>query len=185
MKEKIYFVSSNKVKIAEMMYLFDNSLEVIDYDCQEIQGSPEEVCKDKLLKAQKKLEKDIIVVCDDFCVFEGLYDFPGVYLKDFLRMGFKKIESIVEKVGRRFKMSTILGLYYKGDVNFFYGSYSGYIHLREGIEDQMSINPLLMIEETGKFFTDFTFEELCENNHRKKAAYKLKEYFKSKNFDYK
>lgn len=85
------YVTGNEFKFREAKELFED-LERGTVNIKEIQGSPEEVVRDKCLKAFNALNEPVLV--DDASLgISDLGGFPGPYVKDFLSIG---VESIGE-----------------------------------------------------------------------------------------
>jgi inosine triphosphate pyrophosphatase len=84
--KKIYFVSSNQGKREELKQILENSLiksgyslEFIELDIPEIQGSGLEVIQEKTLSCASLL-KEILICEDSSLCFKAWNDFPGVYM---------------------------------------------------------------------------------------------------------
>lgn len=55
------------------------NLQILTLDLKEIQGTPEEIISDKLVRACKKINGP--VMCEDTCVgFEAYHGLPGPYM---------------------------------------------------------------------------------------------------------
>lgn len=131
---RLYFVSSNENKFRELQSCLNCPIHLFEYDLLEIQGTSEEIMKHKLEEAYKILNhekgffaKDLILIDDSCLNLKGLYGFPGVYAKDFLKIGFSAIHEIVSKVGNEAKSSCQLGLLYNDQMLIFEGQTDGYI----------------------------------------------------------
>lgn len=128
----MYFVSSNSRKFEEVSALLGIPIHHISYEFPEIQGTPYEIIEHKLQSAKKYImkidsEKHLILMDDSALHLDGLHGFPGVYAKDFLKIGFEAISEIVSKVGRDAKMMCQLGLLYKNKTYIFIGETQGEI----------------------------------------------------------
>jgi non-canonical purine NTP pyrophosphatase (RdgB/HAM1 family) len=82
--KKIYFATGNKDKLNEAKEILkEYNIIQINVEIPELQGTPEEVTKEKANIAYKKLKKPIIVD-DTGLAFNALNGMPGIYIKHFL-----------------------------------------------------------------------------------------------------
>ena len=86
--EKLYFVTGNKNKLAEVQQILGDSvdLEAVDIDLPELQGTPEEIVLEKCRIAFDQLKKPCIVEDTSLC-FNALNGLPGPYIKWFIKDG--------------------------------------------------------------------------------------------------
>lgn len=168
---KLFFVSTNKFKYLQMKHLLNTELELIDANIQEIQGTSDEIIRDKLEKACQRFPDKYIIVDDSSICIKSLNGFPGPYGKYFLDMGIDVVEDLILKMGGNTILECKLGFGIlrngKMEVNIFTGCIEGEIMkrlngLKEKLKLKEKIEKLLYISEP---FDDFKnsddIEEAC------------------------
>lgn len=181
---KLFFVSSNKNKFNEIKTFLNVPMHHIQFDCPEIQGTAHEVILHKLFKAreylQKQNEREHLIIMDDSCMhINGLYGFPGVYAKDFLKIGLDAIIEIVTKVGREVKMSCQLGLFYNNRIKIFIGTTNGTIGTYNSDRLGIDFDSITFVNE--KRLSDLTIDEKNMISARGKACKALRGFLIEKN----
>ncbi|KRH93871.1 Inosine triphosphate pyrophosphatase [Pseudoloma neurophilia] len=176
---KLFFVTSNKNKFEEIKALLSIPMHHIKFEFPEIQGTAQEVIVHKLFKARKHLGKefheDDIILMDDSCMhLNGLYGFPGVYAKDFLKIGFDAILEIVTKVGKEVKMTCQLGLLYKNKTKIFVGTADGQIGSYDSQKMGSDFDSITFINK--KRLSDLSINEKNLVSARGKACKSLQEF---------
>ena len=182
MKEKLIIVTGNELKFKQLAYSLDNY-----FDCEqgifatyEIQGTGEEILKDKMSRAYQYFKVPILV--DDTSVhFEELNGFPGPYIRDFLKF----LPSY--EMGKKFKGSKVrvisrLGLMKNNDQ----------IIISEGVVEGIVVDPKVEnpgFREFDNFFQpdgldrpliEFSPEDTMQFSHRGNAVKNLLEKLKTK-----
>lgn len=176
---KLFFLTSNKKKYDEIKSFLKIPIHHIHFECPEIQGTAHEVIVHKLLKARKYLcqtdIKEHIIIMDDSCIhINGLYGFPGVYAKDFLKIGFDAIIEIVTKVGREVKMTCQLGLLYNDLTKIFMGTTDGTIGTYDANKSGPDFDSIAFVNE--KRLSDLSIDEKNIISARGKACLALQEF---------
>ncbi|ADM11405.1 Ham1 nucleoside triphosphatase [Encephalitozoon intestinalis ATCC 50506] len=99
---KIYFATTNLKKLNEVKEFLKTDIDHMRISMTEIQGPSEKIVEHKLDQAAPFINpKDAVIVDDTSFSLEALGGFPGVYVKDFLEIGTRKIWEIVEKIGNK------------------------------------------------------------------------------------
>lgn len=159
---KLFFVSTNKSKYQQLKQSLNLDLEFINADIQEIQGTHENIIRDKLEKACRLYPNKYIIVDDSSICLKSLNGFPGPYGKYFLEMGFDVVENLVSKIGRCATLECKLGLGIlrndKLDMNIFSGVIEGEIIQRLNNEQKNSINDILDQNDRNVKVTDLGFK---------------------------
>lgn len=178
--QPLLVVTGNKKKIREFRALIPYSMEFMDLDIDEIQGTHEEVLRHKALSAYNIIGKDLII--DDSGMYcEALNGFPGPYTKDFLKIGLQKIYSIL-KNNNNIKTKNVCMLSYVRD---------GVLHVFKGEVDVNFLSPpedprhleLLFdnqfptIEDRQRFLDNNGICGVSEFSHRKKAVDAFLEFY--------
>ncbi len=87
MARKLYFVTGNLNKLSEYRAVFERitSVQLVHraLEITEIQGSAEDITKDKVIKAANALNKDFVMVEDSSLSISALGGLPGPYIKYF------------------------------------------------------------------------------------------------------
>ena len=82
---EIVFVTGNKDKYREAKNILKGfEIKQIDYDITEIQGTADEIIKDKIKKAIEHFNKPCMVE-DTSLYIDGLQGLPGPYIKEFVK----------------------------------------------------------------------------------------------------
>jgi non-canonical purine NTP pyrophosphatase (RdgB/HAM1 family) len=177
----LYFVTTNIKKKLEVEACLKLPIDQICIDIDEIQGTKEEIAKDKLKKALIGNEEKIIIIDDTAIELKALNGFPGPYGKDFLKIGYDCIENLVSKIGRETILSTVLGLgYYKNGkpvYELFEGCIEGEIIKKDFDKDKCwEFDGVFRPLGQEKVYGEMSFEGKNALSHRAIACKKLKEY---------
>lgn len=83
---KLHIVSGNANKIREIQGILGDQVEIIahDIDLPEIQGTVEEIAREKCLAAMSQIQEGPLVVEDTSIGLDALNGMPGPYVKWFL-----------------------------------------------------------------------------------------------------
>lgn len=178
---KIYFATSNRHKYEEICAFLPFKLHQLDIEITEIQGKYTEIITSKLHRAAREhdLNGDAMLVDDTSLSLHGLYGFPGMYTKDFLKIGYKNIENIVQKVGRDAVVSCYLGLLQNNEIKIFHGAVEGKI-VPERPGRAFGFDSIFLFNDT-KTFSEMTLEEKNSISHRGRACMALTEYLRTMN----
>ena len=182
MKPKLFIVTGTKFKFDDLAYklkdYFDCEQKI--WDEHEIQGSPEEIIKDKLKKAYKKFGGAVLV--DDVSVYiDALNGFPGPYMKDFLK-AMEPYEMGHKFAGSRIKAVCRLGLMQgEDDLVIAKGEFEGVIVAPKSKDHKGRFFELFVkLDGTDKAMLDLTDEERNKYSHRGQAIQNLLKIFKTK-----
>lgn len=110
MKPKLTIVTGNELKFLQIAHALSEY-----FDCEqgifktyEIQGTPEEILQDKLIRSYEHFQAPVLV--DDTSLhFDYLNGFPGSYIRDFLQC-VKPYDMGKKFVGTRMKVVARLGI---------------------------------------------------------------------------
>lgn len=179
---KIYFASSNISKFEEMQVLLPFKLHHLKLDTNEVQGTSEDIINHKIHRAKREeiVAGSALLVDDNCLALEGLHGFPGVYIKDFLNIGFDNIEDIVQKVGRNATACCYLGLYCNDKVKIFTGSVNGKIVPRRAGRC-FGFDSIFLPDGKDKTFSEMGEEEKNKISHRGMASKAMVDYLRSGN----
>ncbi|PSN65804.1 inosine triphosphate pyrophosphatase-like protein [Corynespora cassiicola Philippines] len=83
---KLVFVSGNAYKINELRIILGETVEIeaVNLDLPEIQGTIEEIAKEKCQRAAEVLQKPVLIDDTSLC-FNAMGGLPGPYIKWFLQ----------------------------------------------------------------------------------------------------
>jgi inosine triphosphate pyrophosphatase len=179
---KIKFVTGNKDKFKEAQAIIPE-LEMLDIDLPEIQTLDyQELISNKLEKA-RKVSDEIVVVEDQQMGIKSLNGLPGPFIRWFLKtLGVRGLSDLVHKYDNHdVIVSTVIGVAYNNDVQFFKSSVTGQIVQPRGTNG-WGWDPIFEIDELKKTFAELTFEEKNEVSMRRKVFEQLKIYL-SKNYE--
>ena len=180
MKPKLLIVTGSEMKYQELSSRLSEFFECeqVQIDEPEIQGTSEEIIKNKLRKAYEKFKCSVLV--DDTSVhFEALNGFPGPYAKDFWKC-IPSYEAGMRYAGTRIKIVNHIGLC-KAD---------GQVILVDGVIEGDIVKPktkdtkgrefdiFLQADGTEKPMIEYSVEEKNKFSHRGLAMGKLIEMLK-------
>ncbi len=188
-RKKIAFVTGNKNKVAEVQRLLSSSsfafnIDNIKLDLPELQGSPQDIAREKCQMASQQLKAAVFT--EDTCLcFYCLNELPGPYIKWFLeRLGHDGLNKLLHGFNddRAYAQTTIA--YSPGlgeEVQLFEGRTEGRIVHARGSKD-FGWDPIFepTEEEQGygnrKTYAEMTTDEKNAISHRGRAFIKLGEY---------
>jgi len=171
---RINLISSSEKKIK---YFKSLGLDIKEHrvEIKEIQGTHLEILEAKAREAQKITKLDNILVDDTAIEFGELSPFPGVYAKDFIiSLGYPKIHDILDKIGRRCKMTTILGLIHKDVFYTFTGTVTG--DVLDQPRDHKWIDEVFVTDNQIKTISNMNSKEKLIYTNRGIASMKLVEF---------
>lgn len=181
---RICFATTNIRKFKELKGILNVELTQICEDIMELQGSMRQIVEHKLDQAVLFIGENEAVIVDDTGIsMDALGGFPGVYAKDFLKIGFTKINEILDRMGNnRATVFCGLGIAHKKDgkvtKNMFVGELSGRIvEPRDAISTEF--NDIFLPDGLDKCFSEMSIEEKNEISYRGIAGRKLLEYMVS------
>lgn len=183
-KKEIVYITGNKLKFEEGKAIL-NSYDIIrkeykvirkEYKIDEIQGTPEEIIKDKLKKAMKKCSRPCLVE-DISLEIDGLNSLPGPYIKDFLKhLGIEGIYGLVKRGSKRARAVIYMGYGVPGKKPaIFKGVMEGRITKPSKIR-KFGWDPVFIPKGYLRPFTEIA--EKNDISHRRKAIDKLINYLK-------
>ena len=175
------YVTGNKKKFEEAsLALAPLSLEQVDLESQEIQGTSKEILLDKARKSWEILRKPFIVEDVSFEI-EALGGMPGPYIKDFLFALSNNNITLFEIISplQNTKAKSLCHVAYvrsETDIIFITGSISGNIVPPKGNLDhgKVSFNKIFKPENFSKTYGEMTMEEHVLYSSRGDALRRLK-----------
>lgn len=183
MKPKLLIVTDNALKFKELSTgleeFFNCEQKVLDEP--EIQGSPEEIIKHKLISVHKVFGEMILV--DDVSLhLDELNGFPGPYIKDFLRC-FTPYETGVKFFGSKVKAVCWLGLLHgEGKIIIAQGVVNGKIVKPKGKDHKdRHFDLFFQADGTDRPMIEYSADEKNKFSHRGKAMKNLLKLLKEKN----
>lgn len=178
----IFYITGNKSKfkeakeIAKQINLIKKDLELNEPKTI----SQEEVVLDKARQAFKKIKKPVLT--DDTAIYFKAYkNFPGTYTKFlFQAIGFKGVENLMKKTGRKACFQTLLCYKDKNKEKIFSGKWEGKItkNISRKFNPDWEYNSIFIPKGSDKFLSEFSIEERAKLSHRKKAFDKLIKFLK-------
>jgi len=176
MKKKLAIVTGNPLKFRELSSLLSDSFDCqqVSFNGYEIQGTSEEILKDKLKQAYAFAQMPVLV--DDTSIeIAELGGFPGPYMKDF-----SKAVSI-NGIGKKFEGSAVKSVSLIGVMFSPYeyvigkGETSG--HIVQATENRppenLDFDPIFQPDGFSKTYAQMSTEEKNAISHRGKAMQDL------------
>lgn len=168
-KPKLAIVTGNSLKFRELSIALNEFVDceqkqLTDY--HEIQGTPEEILKHKLLAAYAEFQEPVLA--DDTSLhFEALNGFPGAYIRDFFRV-MKPWEMGEKFAGTRIEVACRLGLCFApNDFIFGTGVISGDVIFPKSRDDKgTEFDLFVQIDGTDRPMIEFSPEEKNKYSHR-------------------
>lgn len=180
MTEKLYFITGNKNKFAEVRAIIPE-VEQLEIDLDEIQEMDAQgIIKHKMKEALKHHSGPFIIE-DTSLYIEALNGLPGPLIKWFMqRLGVDGICQLIDKYeNRKAEARTVIG-YAKNpnEIYFFEGSIKGEIVKPSG-ETNFGWDPIFKPEGQDKTFQQMTKEEKNMISMRRIAAQKLNDFLQN------
>ena len=185
LKMKIYFVTTNKHKFAEVKHLLDEypfELEHLDMEYDEVhEDGIEEIAKKSAKKLADELGKPVILE-DTGLFFEAYEGFPGALPKFVIKtLNFKGIFKLLEGESRKAFFKTVAAFCKPGEEPvLFEGKMHGMItekvHNEE--KDEMPYDKIFIPEGKDITISGMTLDEKNSFSQRGKAFKKFGEYMK-------
>jgi inosine triphosphate pyrophosphatase len=175
MKKQLSVVTGNKHKFSEIK----NKLSCFDVvnvalDLKEIQGTAEEVVREKALEAYKILKKPCIVE-DVSLGFKEWNYMPGPFIKFFVKgIGAENLHKLLQDKTTRV-VCTIGYAKSESNIILFSGEIWGKITTSAG-NNGFDFDKIFIPDGENLRFSEMTPERKNEISHRSKALDKLKEY---------
>ncbi len=192
--EKLYFITGNKNKFAEIKAILPD-LEQLEIDLDEIQEmDAQAIIKHKMNEALKHHSGPFIIE-DTSLYIESLNGLPGPLIKWFMqklgskgiwiisdskKIGKDQVETLIDNSnGNLAEAKTIIG-YAKNqnEIHFFEGSIKGEIVKPSG-ETNFGWDPIFKPDGYDKTFQQMTREEKNSISMRRIAAQKLKDFLEN------
>jgi inosine triphosphate pyrophosphatase len=174
---KLYFATSNPVKLREATEILGNIVEGISIDLPELQGKSEEIVTEKSRLAAERIGRAVFVEDVSLC-FHALGGMPGPYIKDFHHaMPFGKLARLVEPFNDK-RATAICSIGYaepgKQPISF-QGKVDGVIVPPRGSND-FGWDPIFQPDGHDLTFAEMDPELKNTLSHRKKALEMFKEF---------
>lgn len=163
----IYFITSNKNKLAEARAILGPGIEQLELDLPEIQAiEPEKVILEKIKEAQKKFIGDFFV--EDAALYLGDKKEVGALIK------WLTAERIVKAYeGERAEAVCVVGYCLQGKIGFVAGSVLGKIVKKRG-DNGFHWDCVFQPDGYNQTFAEMPREEKNKISHRQKAELKFK-----------
>ncbi|KAI0784896.1 inosine triphosphate pyrophosphatase-like protein [Abortiporus biennis] len=182
--KRITFITGNKNKLAEVKVILEKAgieVDSKDLDVPELQGTTEEIAKEKCRKAAELLGGPCFTEDTALC-YEALNGLPGPYIKFFLKdLGLDGLVTLLQGFPTNAAYALCTLAYSPGPGSepiLFEGRTDGKIVPPRG-PAKFGWNPVFEVEGTGKTFAEMSDEEKNSISHRYRALEKLKEYLTS------
>ncbi|WEL38464.1 Ham1 nucleoside triphosphatase [Encephalitozoon hellem] len=181
---KIYFATTNLKKLKEIRKLLNVDVSHMNVSMVEIQASQEKIVHNKLNQVIPLIgEEDAVIVDDTGVYLNGLCGFPGVYLKDFLTIGSRKILEILRKVeDYSATVFCTLGIAHYRDGQITRKTFSGELKgtmVESNEENSTELDNNFVPDGFGVSLKSMSIDEKNRISHRRIASEKLIEYMAS------
>ncbi|PGG99872.1 inosine triphosphate pyrophosphatase [Blastomyces parvus] len=175
----INFITGNKNKLAEVQAILGDAIEVNNraIDVPEIQGSIEEIAKEKCRKAAEAVQGPVLTE-DTALEFNALKGLPGPYIKWFLEaLGHDGLNKLLDPYEDKSIVAVCTFAFSSGpgaEPILFQGKTEGRIVPARGPAKFAGWDPIFEYE--GKTFAEMDKDEKNLISHRYKALAKLKQW---------
>jgi inosine triphosphate pyrophosphatase len=175
---RLIFVTGNMNKVGEArQILFNYEIEHLNLDIPEIQGTAEDIVKEKARFACESLGKPVFVE-DGSLNLNALNGLPGPYIKEFVqKMKLEDIPKLIEPFNDR-SATAICSIGYCDPTRkpvCIQGEIKGMIVRPRG-ESSFGWDPIFEPNGYDKTFAEMTPEDKNRISHRRAALEKFKEY---------
>lgn len=174
---ELIFATGNKNKLREAQDVLKGCKVIgMKLDIPEIQGSEEEVVRDKAQRAYDVLKKPVFV--DDTSLhMHALRGLPGVYTVHFIdRIGTEGVYKLLEPYDdKRASAISYIGYHDGKEIHLFKGESHGVIVPPSG-KNFFGFDPIFQPEGTAKTYAEMALEEKNVISHRAQALRKFKDY---------
>ena len=197
-RKSITFVTGNKNKLAEVQRLLSNTdddklqssplpFDIINHklDLPELQGTPEDIAREKCKLASTQLQTAVIT--EDTCLcFRALNNLPGPYIKWFLEgIGLEGLNKLLVGFDNNSAYAQTIIAFSPGpdmEIQLFDGRTEGYIVPARGSKE-FGWDPIFEPTEQGdnsgsnkKTYAEMSGDEKDAISHRGRAFRKFREY---------
>ncbi|KAG0442739.1 Inosine triphosphate pyrophosphatase [Dictyocoela muelleri] len=174
---KIYFNTSNEYKYEEMKTIFPFKIHKCNIDVDEIQGDGSSICDKKAIDVSKKINDGMVITDDVSLEIAGLNGYPGPYIKSFLKIGFEKIEKIVELFGRSATVHCYLSLAQNGELKYTaLGTLKGELIPPGKFDNGFGFDKIFKPNNSEFTFAEMGNDEKNKISHRALAAQEIFKY---------
>ncbi|PSR78325.1 hypothetical protein PHLCEN_2v7447 [Hermanssonia centrifuga] len=180
----LVFVTGNAMKLQEARaILLDAKVEITsqDLDVPELQGTTQEIAREKCRRAAEILQGPCITEDTALC-FEALNGLPGPYIKSFLKeLGLDGLNTLLTGFPTNAAHALCTFAYSAGpgtEPILFEGRTDGKIVPPRGA-GKFGWNPIFEVDGTGKTFAEMTEPEKNSISHRYRALEKLTVFLRS------
>lgn len=179
---EIIFITGNKHKLEESKLILKDHTVINELiDLPELQGSSEEIAREKAKLAFGKIGKPCFVEDTSLC-FEAWNGLPGPYIKEFVeRVGVKKIPSLLAgKDKSASAISTIGFAKSENQIYCFQGIVKGKIVSDTG-KDAFAWDSIFIPDKYKLRFSEMDLKEKNEISHRRIALESFNDFLKELN----
>ncbi|TFY79229.1 hypothetical protein EWM64_g4784 [Hericium alpestre] len=182
---RLVFVTSNASKLKEVREILSIGhpieLENQDLDLPEIQGTTQEVAREKCRRAAEILKRPVITEDTALC-FKALNGLPGPYIKHFLKeLGHEGLNNLLVGFPTKEAWALCTFAYCVGPGSepiLFEGRTDGMIVPARG-PPKFGWDPVFQAEDTGKTYAEMEPEQKNKISHRYRALDKLRDYLRT------
>lgn len=178
---KLIFITGNASKLAEAKHILPEfDIENYPMDIPEIQGSRQEIVKNKAKKAAKMLNRTVIVDDTSLC-FSALKGLPGPYIKEFEKIGLNDLVKLLSGFKDKTAQAVCsIGYCRPGkEPRVFEGIVHGRIVEPRG--KGFGWDPIFEPDGQNKTYGEMTMEEKNGIQHRKISLLKLRDFLLQQN----
>ncbi|TPP60275.1 Inosine triphosphate pyrophosphatase [Fasciola gigantica] len=181
----IYFVTGNKNKLAEFLQIlgpeYVHKIQSKSLDLPEIQGTVEEVSREKCRCATRLIQGPVIIEDTALC-FEALNGLPGPYIKSFLgALGPDGLPKMIMGFGDNRAYALCTFAFCEGPshpVHLFTGRTDGQIVNPRGPRN-FGWDPVFQPDGYEQTYAEMDKSEKNRISHRFKALHKLKQFLET------
>mmetsp|Transcript_18688 Transcript_18688/g.37984 ORF Transcript_18688/g.37984 Transcript_18688/m.37984 type:complete len:238 (-) Transcript_18688:27-740(-) len=177
----VTFVTGNANKLKEVQAIMGSAVPMVNknLDLPELQGTPEDVSKEKCKLAAEKVDGPVLVEDTSLC-FNALNGLPGVYIKWFLNgVGHDGLNKMLSGFDDKTAYAQCIFAFCKGKGEsplLFVGRAHGTIVPARGPTD-FGWDPVFEPEGFGQTFAELDAAAKNRISHRSKALALVKKYF--------
>jgi len=177
----VTFVTGNAKKLAEVQQIMGDSIPMVSkkIDLPELQGSPEDVSREKCRLAAREAEGPVLVEDTSLC-FNALNGLPGVYIKWFLEgIGHEGLNNLLAAYPDKSAYAQCIFAFSKGpgdEPRVFVGRTEGTIVPARGPTD-FGWDPVFQPEGYTETYAEMDKAEKNKISHRGRSLEKVKEFF--------
>ena len=190
MKSKIYFVTGNKHKFAEVKPIIESHLPLYELlqsnePLQEIQAdSLEDVAQFKVNSVKDKIPGEYFIEDAGFFVDDLIHGFPGVYSSYVMKtIGWQGILRILgQSVERKAHFESVIAFFdHERHIHFFKGTNEGHVAMEAKGTSGFGFDPIFLSNDSpSKTFAELSLDQKNQISHRSRAMQKFLSFLKTR-----